>query len=144
MRQFGLLLLPAALLVGTQACAPGAAPVEEPQPQSAASSRSAATGVYTEAQASRGETLFQDNCGPCHLVTQFSGATFDRLSSGRTAGYVVELIRSTMPQDSPGRLSQEEYTDILAYMLQLNTFPAGEGELASDLESLRDVLLEVR
>jgi hypothetical protein len=42
-----------------------------------------------------------------------------------------------MPQSSPGSLRTEEYLAILAYVLQVNEFPAGSKDLAA--EGLKDV-----
>ena len=41
-----------------------------------------------------------------------------------------------MPQDRPGRLGDETYADILAYILQENGTDAGSSELPSDPEAL--------
>ena len=42
-----------------------------------------------------------------------------------------------MPQDSPGRLKPGEYADIVAYLLKLNGYPAGEAELPPDAAKLQ-------
>ena len=39
--------------------------------------------------------------------------------------YLWETIMGTMPADNPGSLLFEEYTDVLAYILSENDFPAG-------------------
>jgi len=57
---------------------------------------------------------------------------FLSVRSGRPIGVFIENIQMTMPYDSPGRLTRQEYTDIVAYMLRLNRAPAGETELPSD------------
>jgi hypothetical protein len=49
-----------------------------------------------------------------------------------------------MPQDNPGALTAAQYTDVLAYLLQFHKFPAGQTELASDLDTLKKVKLEWR
>jgi len=38
----------------------------------------------------------------------------------------------TMPADNPGSLMLEEYTDVIAYILSENGFPAGEVMLDPD------------
>jgi hypothetical protein len=52
--------------------------------------------------------------------------------SSRPVGVLVSNIQATMPYDSPGRLSRQEYTDIVTYMLRLNRVPAGDTELPPD------------
>jgi len=52
-----------------------------------------------------------------------------------------------MPADDPGRLSDEEYTDVLAYLLDASSYPSGESELPADkaaLDRLVGVLIRVR
>lgn len=48
-----------------------------------------------------------------------------------------EQIRTTMPNDSPGRLKPGEYADIVAYLLRLNGLPDGPEELPADPDRLR-------
>ena len=41
-----------------------------------------------------------------------------------------------MPEDAPGSLPDQEYVDVVAYILELNGHDAGEGELSATEESL--------
>lgn len=41
-----------------------------------------------------------------------------------------------MPDDNPGGLPEQTYADIVAYLLSLNDFPAGDSELPTSLEAL--------
>ena len=45
-----------------------------------------------------------------------------------------------MPQDAPGRLSDAEYTDVVAFMLEANSYPAGEVELPADKAALDEIM----
>ena len=50
--------------------------------------------------------------------------------------YLAELIlytAETMPQDNPGSLSDEDYSDVLSYVLSGNEFPAGDVDLTLEL-----------
>jgi hypothetical protein len=47
-----------------------------------------------------------------------------------------------MPQDNPGSLSRQQYTDVLAYMLSYNKFPIGKTELARETEVLKQIRYE--
>lgn len=98
--------------------------------------------VFSAAQADRGDALFKDVCGACHSTSQFRGDTFEMNWTGRTLRDLYRLIRTTMPQDSPGRLSDQEYVDVVAYLLELNRYPAGTGELAPDETALRRIRIE--
>lgn len=94
-------------------------------------------GVFTAAQADRGAHAYSENCGTCHGVQLdgtgeapgLAGGEFVANWNGLTVGDMFDRIRTTMPFDRPGGLSRETYADIVAYMLKVNGFPAGEREL---------------
>ena len=44
-----------------------------------------------------------------------------------------------MPNDKPGKLSRGQYAEIVAYLLELNGFPAGKTPLPSDDEKLKQI-----
>lgn len=96
-------------------------------------------GVYTEAQATRGQKAAQQNCGACHSPTEWSTSMFIRSWAGRSVSELHTRIRSTMPMDSPGRLTPQQYADIVAYMLKLNKVPSGKTELPSDADGLNKI-----
>ena len=47
-----------------------------------------------------------------------------------------------MPESNPGSLTDEEYVDIIAYMLSVSGMPEGDNELQPDLQGLAQVLIE--
>lgn len=51
-------------------------------------------------------------------------------------GHLFEHIRTSMPQDQPGSLSNEEYAAVLAYFLRVNGREAGDVELPADADLL--------
>jgi mono/diheme cytochrome c family protein len=61
--------------------------------------------------------------------------------NGKSVGSLVELIRKTMPSDGPGKLSQRQCTDLVAYLLSANEFPPGEKDLESGAAALNDILI---
>jgi hypothetical protein len=44
-----------------------------------------------------------------------------------------------MPEGRPGTLSRQQNSDILAYVLSVNQFPAGKTELAKDTDRLKQI-----
>jgi hypothetical protein len=62
----------------------------------------------------------------------------------RTAFDLFELIRTTMPIDNPGRLSREQYVDIVAYLFKLNRLPVGDRPLPADDEGLKQIRIEAK
>jgi sugar lactone lactonase YvrE len=102
------------------------------------------SGVYTEAQAQRGEPLYQANCSTCHGVTlggtgeapAISGPEFQSNWDTQSLGDLFDRIHKTMPFNNPGSLPSQTNADILAHVLKVNGFPAGAAELAKRAEAL--------
>ena len=92
----------------------------------------ASAGVYKEEQAIRGDTLFQQNCLSCHAPSFHSDEQFRMNWFGRTVYDLFKLLKTTMPEDNIGGLSDEDYTRVIAYILKLNGFPAGADSLSAD------------
>ena len=86
-------------------------------------------GVYTDAQAGRGQAAFDSRCRECHRGGFFQGFV-ERWREDKLSG-IFNFISSRMPKDNPGSASQGEYLDIVAYILSLNSLPAGVQELTS-------------
>lgn len=55
---------------------------------------------------------------------------------------VLEYTRTKMPIRNPGQLSDQEYADVIAYMLSYGGAPAGDTKLEPDIEALSDILIE--
>ena len=93
-------------------------------------------GVFTPAQASRGERTFSDVCAACHDTGEFSGGRFRISWVGRPVGELFETISTLMPEADPGSLSRAEYAAIVAYLLQVNGYPAGDVALPTNVRAL--------
>jgi cytochrome c len=113
-------------------------------------SRSVWDGVFTNEQSMRGDQAYSQNCASCHGTSLTGGESAPPLTGGEfssnwyglTLGDLFERIRTTMPADRPGRISREQDADILAYILNVNQFPAGEAELSGRTEILKQIRLE--
>ena len=109
-------------------------------------STSTSSGVYTADQAKRGQAVYADACSKCHL-DDLSGGTSPPLIGneflgswkGKTVGALFEQVRMTMPFDNPGGLMPAQYADVLAYVLSMNKFPAGQSELAHETAPLEQI-----
>ena len=55
-----------------------------------------------------------------------TGGEFLDHFDGSTVGDLFDRIVRTMPKNMPGSLSLDGYAAILAYILQVNGFPAGQ------------------
>jgi len=100
-------------------------------------------GVYSKAQAAKGEAIYNEKCQKCHGADA-SGADAPSLADSGFAGdwdglTVLQLFdrtRSSMPQDAPQSLGREEASALIAYLLMKNNFPAGETDLSERGEML--------
>ena len=101
-------------------------------------------GVYTEEQATRGDTEHQNNCSSCHGTEKYSGDAFTKNWVGRTVFDLFDQIRNTMPDDNPGGLSAQQYKDVVAYILKTNGIPAGTDSLPSDPEAMRLLKIDAK
>jgi mono/diheme cytochrome c family protein len=100
---------------------------------------SSLTGVYSQAQARNGAETYRRYCASCHTVASHSGEAFKSTWEGRSAMELFDYLRTTMPDDNPGRLSRGKYAEIVAYLLQLNGMPAGAGTLSTDPRKLQQI-----
>ncbi len=104
-------------------------------------------GVYTNAQAARGEALYKSNCASCHggklegqgQAPALAGEEFSKSWKGMTLGDLFDTMRTTMPADRPGELSKQQNADILAFILKSNQYPAGAKELPADTDALNKI-----
>jgi mono/diheme cytochrome c family protein len=109
--------------------------------------RSAAAGVYTKDQQARGKKGYQTECARCHGETlgggedspALAGKLFLKNWAGHSLAELVEYTRKEMPSDGPGKLSRKLCTDVTAFVLAANGFPAGEAELEPKLEALDQI-----
>ncbi|HEY1927076.1 MAG TPA: c-type cytochrome [Caulobacteraceae bacterium] len=112
--------------------------------------RSVWTGVYTDAQAQRGQAAYATNCQACHgpelrgvgEAKPLAGAEFLSNWNGLSVADLFERVRTTMPASAPRSLTREAYADILAYLLKFNGFPAGQQELAPHAEMLTSIRID--
>ena len=91
-----------------------------------------AGGSYSAAQANRGKTLYSDQCVACHgemlegvVGPPLSGDDFLTDFGSHPVADLIQKIQTTMPQQAPGTLTRAQATDLTAYILQFNKYPAG-------------------
>jgi mono/diheme cytochrome c family protein len=96
------------------------------------------SGVFTAAQAKRGDDAYQASCSGCHggnlratdaEAVDLTGPAFRAKWNGKTLEERFETMRDTMPLGNANSLGDKTYLDILAFILQFNDFPPGNHEL---------------
>jgi alcohol dehydrogenase (cytochrome c) len=131
MRSAGSVLLTCgvATLFGT------AATIRAGQPPAGAPTRAA---MYTDAQASAGESLYRRSCAGCHGATlsggtapPLTGSTFETSWSDPrvTVADVFFIARTTMPPRASSTLTAQDHAAVFAYILKMNGFPSGAAPL---------------
>jgi mono/diheme cytochrome c family protein len=110
-------------------------------------------GLFTSAQVARGERLYAEHCASCHGpnlegkgATPLSGETFHtKWADGEhTVDDLYYIARTSMPYSAPGKLSKQEYIDVIAYVLKVNGYREGEQELPMTPETLRGITIRSR
>src|ERR1700729_586927 len=105
----------------------------------AAAESAPGAGDYTQAQAQAGAQVFSATCSVCHgsrlqggAAPALTGAAFAQTltSTYSTTSKLYEVISTLMPVNNPGSLSQEQDTQVLAYILSQNSYPAGSTALS--------------
>jgi quinoprotein glucose dehydrogenase len=118
----------------------------------AAQPRTVWDGVYTEAQAERGRASYKQACVACHrddlrgdnTAPSLVGESFTFLWGDMEVGELSARIQKLMPPERPGSLPAETYIDIIAFILQQNSFPAGNMELSADPPALHILITASR
>jgi len=105
--------------------------------------------VYSANQAARGETAYAKGCARCHgaaltggdQATPLTGPAFLGNWNGQSLIDLQQRIKTTMPSDSIGIYDQKFITDVVAFMLKANGFPAGQAELSTENDSLKTIVI---
>ena len=102
-------------------------------------------GVYTEAQAKRGEAIYFERCVRCHGETMMGGTDgagpligdkFNGNWNGVPLDQMIDRVRASMPLDKPMTMSRQQTVDVISYVFSANKIPAGKAELPRQAEML--------
>jgi len=123
-----------------------------PQHAPAATTRHAAErtvwdSVYSAEQATRGQASYNQTCARCHQASlggaddspALTGSGFLGNWNGLTLADLQERVKTTMPNDDPGSYGRQLITDVMAYVLKMNGFPAGAKELPAEPDALKAI-----
>ncbi|KHK57107.1 cytochrome C [Burkholderia sp. A9] len=96
--------------------------------------------AFDAAQAAHGKEIYGNACAKCHgadlegdTAPALSGPSFAPLShSHLTIGGVFGYMATNMPADQPGKLKDEEYADVMAFLLASNGYVGGKTKLTAD------------
>jgi mono/diheme cytochrome c family protein len=111
----------------------------------AAQGRTTQDGVYTEAQAKRGEQIYAKACASCHAADlsgsgqapALADADFNKEWDSQPLSDLFDRIHATMPADAPGTMKPEDVADVMAFILARAHIPSGAADLPSDSAALK-------
>jgi mono/diheme cytochrome c family protein len=134
--------LPLVVLIGvTLAVATMGSSLDAQAPAAPSAPKTTRAGVYSAAQAARGEQTYMDACVSCHPPGTHKGGAFLDWQ-GYALDELVAFLTESMPEDDPGSLTPKEYTQVVAYLLKINGVPAGRDELSADPMRLRGIKID--
>jgi mono/diheme cytochrome c family protein len=129
--------------------APGAGATGGGATAAPATAGGGAAGLFADAQAKRGESVYADQCATCHdakliggVGPALAGKEFITGWKAMTVADLFDKIKTQMPLTAPGTLSPQQTADLVAFILSSNHFPAGSAELPSDSAALKKPLGE--
>ena len=99
-------------------------------------------GVYTDAQAARATSTFNQVCSSCHTLgpegnRPLTGDKFWEGFTQKSVGELLTYVSTNMPNGNGGSLPASTYEELVALILKSNGFPAGMSELGP--EAVADV-----
>src|SRR5215471_18247166 len=111
------------------------------QAQSDAREQTVLDGVYSNAQAERGRVFYTTHCAACHgsslegvSAPPLTGTRFIERWREGMLDPLYDFIRERMPFGRPASakpIPDNEYLDILTYILKVNGYRSGASELTS-------------
>jgi PQQ-dependent dehydrogenase (s-GDH family) len=105
---------------------------------------------FTAAQAVNGKTAYDGTCAVCHGNTMTNGAYGTPLAGEyfknkwfhQSVRALYDHAQTKMPPSHPGSLPADTYADIVAYILQVNGFKAGNIPLQATSRALDKMVIE--
>lgn len=88
--------------------------------------------------------MYRTACETCHgqtlegsdLAPPIQGEVFLQTWDGEVLAELMMFVQETMPQNSPGELTEVDYADIVAFIRSSNGFPLGEELTMASMEDI--------
>src|SRR3954452_22320436 len=142
MRKLSIALFPLMII-------PALAATARSHPEPLGFARTTWDSVYSIPQAGRGESAYARTCARCHgaalgggdEATPLVGTTFLGNWNGQAVSDLQKRIIETMPSDTVGIYDRKLVTDVIAFLLKSNGFPAGGAELPVEPDTLKAIMI---
>ena len=102
------------------------------------------SGIYTKAQAAKGEETYFNMCVNCHPKGYYAGPGFKTNWNNRPLWDLWDWISNKMPKNDPGSLTPAEVVQVMAYILQQNKMPAGTVALPPNEKTLYGIKIQIK
>jgi mono/diheme cytochrome c family protein len=102
------------------------------------------SGVYTNAQATRGRYVYLGSCKTCHTPESHTGPVFAQWWKGKQLSELYQFILERMPKNDPGTLAEEDVADVVAFLLKLNQMPVGKNEIYPSVDSVKKFRIDLK
>ena len=136
-------LLGASLLL-TGAVVERASAQAKPGSKPTAAAKTTLSGIYTAAQAAKGEDVYFAMCVTCHPKGTYAGAGFKSNWNNRPLWDLWDWISNKMPKNDPGSLTPAEVVQLMAYILQQNKMPAGTAPLQPNEKAMYSIKIQIK
>src|SRR5262245_61027923 len=120
--------------------------------QSPAPAAATRPALFTDAQATRGETVYRQSCASCHGTT-LAGASAPSLTGPRFAASwgdpritlddLFFVVRTTMPPRASNTLSDADHSAVFAFILKANGSSSGAATLSAASSQLKQAHLDI-
>ncbi|MFL2848607.1 MAG: PQQ-binding-like beta-propeller repeat protein [Pseudohongiellaceae bacterium] len=100
--------------------------------------------AFTDNQAQTGASVYSQSCAACHLpdltgsfeAPALNDNNFRTTWSNRTVAELIDLLQRTMPPQAPASLSEQQYIEVVAYLLSENNIAASTASLATSSDAV--------
>jgi polar amino acid transport system substrate-binding protein len=108
--------------------------------------------AFNHAQVAHGKSLYASSCAKCHGADMqglnapaLRGPAFAPASNAHlTIGGVFGYMATNMPADRPGKMKDQDYADIMAFLLYSNGYAEGKTKMTADIARASTTPLNAR
>jgi S-disulfanyl-L-cysteine oxidoreductase SoxD len=105
-------------------------------------------GVFTVEQAESGRRIYAEGCQACHGPTaggaqcpNLIGPVINNKYAGIPLSAYYAFMQTNMPKGNPGSLGDQDYADIMAFILKMHGANPGEHRLTPDQALLDNIVM---
>jgi alcohol dehydrogenase (cytochrome c) len=97
-------------------------------------------GIFSSQQVKSGKRLYKKYCKSCHEGDYFGPVLL--AWQGEQLSSFFDVMTAAMPENDPGSLEQEQYTDLLAFILKISGYPQDTRSLDPGTAEFAGIVIE--